>query len=392
MSNRLTNDRLAQGIAAAKAGDRAGARVHFEAAAEERPGDPVCWVWLAWTAPTPADAVFDLQKAASLSPDSGIVWKGLEFAQVLASSPKLDRSLGRGRAGRTRTKGRTRPTARAAEPSPSSSAPPPPPAAPAAASPPPPALNQRPVPTLTPVPVLASPTPASVFAAPPRSTDAIAKVEDRPASPLQERVIPWDDSTPRERLPEFRDRADKPADWARSAVAPSSGFGPTSVTAVAPSPRPAAPKIEGPARSSDGIPAVASSPDGERKPHVLVVDDSPTVCRVVTIALSNRGFEVTSAGDGVEAITMVSQRRPDLVLLDITMPKLDGYKVCKLIRGRKETREVPIVMLSGNDGFFDQARGKFAGCTSFLSKPFEPDDLIKEVEKQLSASMAGAGR
>ena len=390
MSNRVTNDRLAQGIAAAKAGDRAGARVHFEAAAEQRPGDPVCWVWLAWTAPTPADAVFDLQKAASLSPDAAIVWKGLEFAQVLASSPKLDRSLGR--RSRSRSKGRSRSTSRPSEPLPAPSAhhtPPPAPApvAPPAAAPP---LTQRPVPTLTPVPVLASATPASVFATPARPAEAVARAEERPAAPLQERVIPWDDSTPRDRLPEFRDRGDKPADWARSAVAPSSGFGPTSVTAVAPTPRAGSPRIESP-RSGDAIPAVAAE-DGERKPHVLVVDDSPTVCRVVTIALSNRGFEVTSANDGVEAITMVSQRKPDLVLLDITMPKLDGYKVCKLIRGRKETREVPIVMLSGNDGFFDQARGKFAGCTSFLSKPFEPDDLIKEVEKQLAASMAGAGR
>lgn len=392
MSNRVTNDRLAQGIAAAKAGDRAGARVHFEAAAEQRPGDPVCWVWLAWTAPTPADAVFDLQKAASLAPDAGIVWKGLEFAQVLASSPKLDRSLGRGRS-RPRSKGRPRSTPRPSDPQPAPSAPGTPPAAsaPAPAPAPAPTLTQRPVPTLAPMPVLASATPASVFAPPPaRPAEPAPRAEERPAAPLQERVIPWDDSTPRDRLPEFRDRGDKPADWARSAVAPSTGFGPTSVTAVAPTPRAGGPRIEAP-RSSDGI-AAAAAEDGERKPHILVVDDSPTVCRVVTIALSNRGFEVTSANDGVEAITMVSQRKPDLVLLDITMPKLDGYKVCKLIRGRKETREVPIVMLSGNDGFFDQARGKFAGCTSFLSKPFEPDDLIKEVEKQLAASMAGAAR
>jgi twitching motility two-component system response regulator PilG len=69
-----------------------------------------------------------------------------------------------------------------------------------------------------------------------------------------------------------------------------------------------------------------------------------------------------------------------LILLDITMPRLDGYQVCKLVRGNAATKNVPVVMISGKDGFFDKVRGRMAGSTAYITKPFGPETLIKTVE------------
>jgi twitching motility two-component system response regulator PilG len=78
---------------------------------------------------------------------------------------------------------------------------------------------------------------------------------------------------------------------------------------------------------------------------------------------------------------------PDLILLDITMPRMDGYQVCKLIRGNPTTKDVPIVMISGKDGFFDKVRGRMAGATGYITKPFGPETLMKAVEHYLSGEV-----
>jgi twitching motility two-component system response regulator PilG len=136
-----------------------------------------------------------------------------------------------------------------------------------------------------------------------------------------------------------------------------------------------------------------------RKPKVLVVDDSPTVCKLVTITLSNRGYHVMSSPDGAEAISELAQSKPDLILMDITMPKLDGYKLCKLVTSHPSTKHIPVVMLSGKDGFFDKTRGKFAGCVDYITKPFDPENLLRVVNEYLpqpesarGASVAGQMR
>jgi twitching motility two-component system response regulator PilG len=117
---------------------------------------------------------------------------------------------------------------------------------------------------------------------------------------------------------------------------------------------------------------------------ILVVDDSPTIRKLISGKLEKGGHEVYCAEDGQQAVEMLKHVEPHLILLDITMPKLDGYQVCKTIRSNAATKDVPVVMISGKDGFFDKVRGKMAGSTDYITKPFGPEALMKALEKYLT--------
>jgi twitching motility two-component system response regulator PilG len=117
---------------------------------------------------------------------------------------------------------------------------------------------------------------------------------------------------------------------------------------------------------------------------ILVVDDSPTVRKLIAGKLEKSGHDVVCANDGVEAMERLEGMVPDLILLDITMPRMDGYQVCKNIRSKSSTKDVPVVMISGKDGFFDKVRGRMAGTTGYITKPFGPETLMKAVEMYLS--------
>lgn len=116
---------------------------------------------------------------------------------------------------------------------------------------------------------------------------------------------------------------------------------------------------------------------------ILVVDDSPTVRKLIAGKLEKCGHEVFCSSDGVEAMERLEDLRPDLILLDITMPRMDGYQVCKLIRSNDATKDVPVIMISGKDGFFDKVRGRMAGTSGYITKPFGPETLMKAVESYL---------
>jgi twitching motility two-component system response regulator PilG len=100
-----------------------------------------------------------------------------------------------------------------------------------------------------------------------------------------------------------------------------------------------------------------------KEKKILVDDDSATVRKLIAGKLEKCGHEVYCAADGIEAIEQLDTMVPDLILLDITMPRMDGYQVCKVIRGKDATKDVPVVMISGKDGFFDKVRGRLAGTT-----------------------------
>lgn len=117
---------------------------------------------------------------------------------------------------------------------------------------------------------------------------------------------------------------------------------------------------------------------------ILVVDDSATVRKLISNKLEKHGHTVICASDGVEAMEAIDNFTPELVLLDITMPRMDGYQVCKMIRAHETAKEVPVVMISGKDGFFDKVRGKMSGCTGYITKPFGPETLMKALDTYLT--------
>ena len=114
---------------------------------------------------------------------------------------------------------------------------------------------------------------------------------------------------------------------------------------------------------------------------ILAVDDSTTVRRLVSITLERQGHRVRTAVHGVDGLAKFHEETPDLVLLDLTMPQMDGYELCKTIRRSPGGKNLPIIMLSGNDGVFDKVRGKMAGTTDYLTKPFQRDVLLETITK-----------
>jgi len=120
---------------------------------------------------------------------------------------------------------------------------------------------------------------------------------------------------------------------------------------------------------------------------VLVVDDSPTIRKIVEVTLRREGYRVNTCDNAMKALASVADDPPDLVLLDVMLPVMDGYKVCKIIKNRH--RDMPVVMLSSKDGFFDKARGKMAGSTHYITKPFEPRDLVAVVARYTRAEQGG---
>lgn len=113
--------------------------------------------------------------------------------------------------------------------------------------------------------------------------------------------------------------------------------------------------------------------------RILVVDDSKTIRRTAENLLLKAGCEVCVAEDGFEALGKIISFKPDLVFVDIMMPRLDGYHTCALIKSNPALRHTPVVMLSSKDGLFDRAKGRLVGAQLYLSKPFTGDELLEAV-------------
>ena len=124
----------------------------------------------------------------------------------------------------------------------------------------------------------------------------------------------------------------------------------------------------------------AAQESNEELPLVLAVDDSPTIRKLLTMTLERHGFRIISAADGVEALTLLSEQLPDVILSDINMPRLGGYQLCKFVKKYDRTKHIPVIMLSGKDGVFDKMRGKMNGCNDYIVKPFEASELIAKVK------------
>ena len=118
---------------------------------------------------------------------------------------------------------------------------------------------------------------------------------------------------------------------------------------------------------------------------ILVVDDSKTIRRTAETLLVKAGCSVFTAIDGFDALSKIADYHPDLVLVDIMMPRLDGYQTCSLIKHNKTFRDTPVIMLSSKDGIFDRARGRIVGSDQYLTKPFTKDELLTTISNQINS-------
>ena len=112
---------------------------------------------------------------------------------------------------------------------------------------------------------------------------------------------------------------------------------------------------------------------------VVIVDDSNTIRRSAEVFLKQAGCVVALADDGFAAMAVIVEQRPDIVFVDVMMPRLDGYQACALIKRNPAFRSIPVIMLTSKDGVFDRARGRLAGCDDYLTKPFTRESLLTAV-------------
>ena len=131
-----------------------------------------------------------------------------------------------------------------------------------------------------------------------------------------------------------------------------------------------------------GIEQDGSGFQGENK-KILVVEDSTTQRKIICKMLAQTGYNILEAKDGYDALAVAAQEKPDLVLLDIIMPGIDGYKVMSKMREISGLEKVPIIMLTSRDKLIDKMRGKVSGTDEYLTKPFKGDELLEKIDKYL---------
>jgi twitching motility two-component system response regulator PilG len=119
---------------------------------------------------------------------------------------------------------------------------------------------------------------------------------------------------------------------------------------------------------------------------VLVIDDSKTIRRSAENLLSKAGCDVITATDGFDALAKIADSHPEIIFVDIMMPRLDGYQTCALIKNNQMFKGTPVIMLSSKDGLFDKARGRMVGSEDYLTKPFTKDQLLLAVQQHRRAA------
>jgi len=117
---------------------------------------------------------------------------------------------------------------------------------------------------------------------------------------------------------------------------------------------------------------------------VMVIDDSKTIRRTAETLLKKVGCDVITATDGFEALAKIADHRPNIIFVDIMMPRLDGYQTTALIKNNKMFRKTPVIMLSSKDGLFDRARGRIVGSEQYLTKPFTKEELLGAIKKHVT--------
>ena len=124
---------------------------------------------------------------------------------------------------------------------------------------------------------------------------------------------------------------------------------------------------------------MSDSNENEASVKVLIIDDSKTIRRSAENLLTKEGYDVVTASDGFDALAKIANARPEIIFVDIIMPRLDGYQTCALIKNNSEFKSTPVVMLSSKDGLFDKAKGRIVGSDQYITKPFGRDELLDTI-------------
>ena len=117
---------------------------------------------------------------------------------------------------------------------------------------------------------------------------------------------------------------------------------------------------------------------------VMVIDDSKTIRRTAETLLKKEGCDVVTATDGFEALAKIADHQPQIIFVDIMMPRLDGYQTCALIKNNQVFKSTPVIMLSSKDSLFDKARGRIVGSEQYLTKPFTREELLDAIRSHVS--------
>jgi DNA-binding response OmpR family regulator len=117
--------------------------------------------------------------------------------------------------------------------------------------------------------------------------------------------------------------------------------------------------------------------------RILAVDDEPHILKLVAFSLKSGGYDVLEAADGLSAISIAQAEQPDLILLDVMMPALDGYEACRRLKDDPVTAEIPVIMLTAKTQEAEQKTGRDAGAVDYINKPFTPKDLVAQVREFL---------
>ncbi len=120
---------------------------------------------------------------------------------------------------------------------------------------------------------------------------------------------------------------------------------------------------------------------------VMVIDDSKTIRRTAETLLKKSGCTVITAIDGFAALALITDHKPDIIFVDVMMPRLDGYQTCALIKHNHIFKKTPVVMLTSKDGLFDRARGRIVGSDQYLTKPFTKGELLDAVQTHVKGAV-----
>lgn len=134
---------------------------------------------------------------------------------------------------------------------------------------------------------------------------------------------------------------------------------------------------------SPGYPTHSSGLSPKTTYTVACIDDSPAILNAIESFLDDKAFKVLRIQEPLSALMQIIRSKPDLILLDVTMPNLDGYELCSLLRRHPSFKQTPIIMVTGNTGLINRAKAKLAGASGYLTKPFTQSELLKIVFKHL---------